>query len=100
MNFALEQLGIGHDKLLAGERTKPGRLEPDALNRARALVVADGVTLFEWLVEEDREGCKKIGKDALCRKANGDSADAQTRDERCDVHSQIVEDQDAGYPKQ
>ena len=43
VDLALEQLGVGHDQLLAGQRAQPRRLEADPLDRAGAVVVADRV---------------------------------------------------------
>ena len=100
VDFALEQFGVGHDQLLAGQRAQPRGLEPDPLDRAGAAVVADRVALLERLVEQDRERREQVGEDALRGEADGDAADAEAGDERGDVHAEIVEDQDAGDREQ
>ena len=40
VNFAFEQLGVGHDHLLAGDRAQPGGLEADPFDGSGGLVVA------------------------------------------------------------
>ena len=79
VDLALEQLGVGHDQLLAGSRAQPRGLEADALDRAGALVVADRVAALERLVEQDRERREQVGEDALRGEADGDAADAEAR---------------------
>ena len=100
MDLALEQLGVGHDQLLAGQRAQPRRLEADPLDRAGAVVVADRVALLERLVEQDGESGEQIREDALSGEADGNSADPQAGNQRRDVHAEIVEDQDAGDREQ
>ncbi len=44
VDFALEQLGVGHDDLLAGDRAQPGGLEADPLDGAGGLVVTGSMS--------------------------------------------------------
>src|SRR5437660_155904 len=84
-SIALEQLGVGHHHLLAGERAQAGRLEPDPLDPSGGAVVADRVAALERLVEHDRQRREQIGENALRGEADGDAADAEPGDERGDV---------------
>ena len=90
----LEQIGVGDDHLLAGDRADPGALEADLLDRAGGLVEADRVAAAERLVEDDRERREQVREDALGGEADGDAADAEAGDQAGDVDAEIVEDED------
>ena len=93
VDLLVEQLGVRHHDLLAGEGANPGRLEADILDIAVDLAEADAVAPAEGLVEDDRKGGEQVGEDALGCKADGDAADAEARDQAGDVDAQIGEDE-------
>ena len=89
MHLLLEQLGVGHDDLLAGHAAQPGGLEADALDRADGRAVADRVAAAERLVEQDRQRGEEVGEDALRGQADGDAADAEAGDQGGDVDPRL-----------
>ena len=88
----LEQVGVGDDHLLAGDRAHARRLEADLLDRAGGRVPADLIAAAERLVEHDRQRREQIGENALGGEADGDAADAEAGDQAGDVDAEIVED--------
>ena len=99
-DFLFQQLAVGNDLLFARQRAQARALHADLFDPRGGRVIGDRVAPAERLVEDDRDGREQVGKNALCGKADGDTADAKTCNQARDVHAQIVEDDDGGDGKQ
>ncbi len=86
-----QQIGIAEDELLARQTPDTCRFEPDTLHRAHQVVHDDEVAGHEGLVQHDRERREQIGEDVLDRERHGDSAHAQTRDQRRDLDAEVAQ---------
>ena len=80
--------------MLSVDAADPSGLESDVFHGSAQPVHVDRVAFVERLVEHDGERGKEVAEDVLHGERNGDTADAQPRYERGDVHAQCVRERE------
>ena len=93
-DFLVEQIGVGNDDFFTGSCSQPSAFQANFLDCSDGIVIGDCLSPTERLVENNRKRRKKVGKNALSGKTDGDAAHPETRNQAGDIDTQIIKNHD------